>query len=166
MAHHLYVDVPGLRRAARQSLLAPSGSDWRVDIGRLCGLVAELTPPLHQVVLFGDGPGAGDSLAEVVRRTGLRARIVGPSVVRDDTRSLERDLLALRPRPGLPGRDAVTVVSGDEGLAAPIGKLRAEGVPVHLFFFVTTPPRLREAATTFRGLDGWLYAIVRPASPA
>jgi hypothetical protein len=164
MANHLYVDVPGLRREARRCPFAPTGTDWQVDLGLLCQLVAAFNSPLHRVVVCGGGPTAEDSLPDVLRATGFQVRIANRVAGQTGTHALERELLSDSRELVVPGRDEVTVVSGDERLAATVERLRTDGVAIHLYFFVRAPRRLRQAATTFRGLDGWLYRLVRPAS--
>ena len=156
MRNHLYVDVPGLRRAAERCPLVLPGEVTVVDLGRLADLVSALVPAVSRVVLCGGTPALGDTLlSRAGQDAGFVLRIVDLSAGPDGVEALAREVLSDSRGHLEPGLDAVTLVCGDDRLVPTIESLRTLGLPAHAFFFVEASRRLKRAATTFWGLDGW-----------
>ena len=178
MANLLYVDnsnvwIEGMHVAAAKHGHAPDvwsavqgkicDYNWKLDFGKLFHFAGGEKADVRKAALFGSRPPQNDSLWIAAERTGFEV-IVYDRNVADREKKIDTDIVATMIEDSyeiLQKGDEITLVAGDGDYVPAIEKLKKRGIPVHVVFWGHASRELKDAATRFINLDGYLDHLGR-----
>jgi uncharacterized LabA/DUF88 family protein len=137
---------------------------WKMDFGRLFEFAGGGHSSIGRAVLYGSRPPANDSLWVSAERQGFEVVVYDRSHGREkkiDTR-IATDIVADSFQRMQPGRDEVTLVSGDSDYVPTVENLRERGFEFHLVFWDHASRELREACNSFTSLNQYLDHLTLP----
>jgi uncharacterized LabA/DUF88 family protein len=174
VSNYLYVDnsnvwIEGMHVSAVASGLAPDiwtaqehkicDYGWKVDFGRLHEFAGGPDGEIGRAILYGSRPPANDSLWNIARHKGFEV-IVHERNASNREKKIDTNIVADMITDSYelmkPGRDEITLVSGDKDYVPAIEKLRARGYDFHVVFWEQAAGELKRAATRFISLNAYL----------
>jgi uncharacterized LabA/DUF88 family protein len=173
MANFLYVDnsnvwIEGMHVAAVQQGVAPNiwvaqGAkitvSFRLDFGRLHEFAGGDRSSIGRAVLYGSRPPANDSLWKMAESRGFEVVVFDRNAANREKKidtQITADIIEDALTRMMPGSDEVTLVSGDRDYVPAVEKVRSRGVAFHVVFWAHAARELRDAASSFTELDGYL----------
>jgi len=171
MANFLYVDnsnvwIEGMHVAAVANGHAPTIWDamekgtcdysWKLDFGKLYQFAGGERHEVGKAVLYGSRPPKNDSLWAIAQRHGFEVVVYDRNASNKEKKidtSIAADMVADSYELMTPGKDEVTLVSGDRDLVPAVEKVRKRGLKVDVVFWDHAAAELRSAASTFVSLN-------------
>ena len=142
---------------------------WKLDFGRLYEFAGGQVPDVGRAVLFGSRPPPNDTLWAAARLKGFEVIVYDRNARNREKKvdnSIATEMLTDAFERVDSAVDEITLVAGDADYVPTIRALRARGFAVNVMFWSHASRELREAATSFIALDGFLdFLRLRPASP-
>jgi len=178
MANLLYVDnsnvwIEGMHVAAHVAGHAPSVWDavqnkicdynWKLDFGKLFEFAGGDRKDVKKAALFGSRPPQNDSVWDAAKRKGFEVVVYDRK--HGHEKKIDTDIVATMMEDSYEilkiGEDEMTLVSGDADYVPAIEKLKKRGIPVHVVFWNHASRELKDIATKFVSLDGYLNHLSR-----
>jgi len=175
MANFLYVDnsnvwIEGMHVAAVRNGLATTVRDaqqrkicdhsWRIDFGRLLNFAGGKDEDIGRAVLYGSKPPPNDSLWESAKSKGFEVVVHDRSCFTGKEKKVDTnivtDIMADSFELMNIKEDVITLVAGDADYVPTIKRLRKRGIQFDVCFWTHASHELREACTSFIGLDKYL----------
>jgi uncharacterized LabA/DUF88 family protein len=179
MANLLYVDnsnvwIEGMHVAAAKNGKAPDvwtavqakicDYDWSLDFGKLFEFAGGEKAKVKVAKLFGSRPPKNDSLWVAAERNGFEVVVYDRNVANHE-KKIDTDIVATMIEDSYErltiGADEITLVAGDSDYVPAIEKLKRRNIPVHVVFWGHAARELKEVATKFVNLDGYLDHLRR-----
>jgi NYN domain-containing protein len=174
MANFLYVDnsnvwIEGMHVSAVKIGMAPniwdaqdnriSDPHYRLDFGKLFAFAGGSQADVGRAVLYGSRPPANDSLWETARKRGFEVVVFDRNASNREKKidtSIATDMVADSFTAMNPATDEVTLVCGDRDLVPAVENLTKRSFKVHVVFWDHAATEMRNAATSFVSLNGFL----------
>lgn len=178
MSEFVYVDnsnifIEGKRVAAVENGLALDiwdaiknnilDNSYRLDFGKLHSFVAGNDPSkIGRALLFGSRPPKNDSLWEIAKRVGFEV-VVEDRNVANKEKKIDTGLVSAMVRDAYrtatPGKDVITLVSGDADYVPPVRQLVDDGFQVDVVFWDHAASELKSVCSNFISLNAYLHAL-------
>jgi uncharacterized LabA/DUF88 family protein len=174
VSNYLYVDnsnvwIEGMHVSAVVTGIAPDiwtaqdqkifDQGWKLDFGRLYEFAGGQASEVGRAVLFGSRPPPNDSLWATAKARGFEPIVYDRNSRNREKKvdnSISTEMMSDSYERMTVGSDEFTLVAGDSDYVPTIENLRRRGFTVNVMFWDHAARELREAATKFVPMNGYL----------